>query len=181
MIETDMLSTIMKTKRLTLRPWRDSDADALYRYASDPEVGTRAGWRPHASCDESLEIIRTVFHNDSTWAIVWNESDEAIGAIGYGPSCDCSLPSRAEEPTVGYWVARPYWGMGIATEALRRMIVYIRRETEYRSLISRHFTDNPASGRVMEKSGFVPTGEYTTDESLYMGKNRAIRVLRLEL
>lgn len=69
-METDMLSTIMKTKRLTLRPWSDSDADVLYRYASDPEVGTRAGWRPHASCDESLEIIRTVFHNDSTWAIV---------------------------------------------------------------------------------------------------------------
>lgn len=78
-------------------------------------------------------------------------------------------------------MARPYWGKGIATEALRTMIAYIRRKAEYKSLISGHFTDNPASGNVMEKCGFVPTGEYTTDESLYMGRNRPIRVLRLEL
>ena len=50
----------MKTDRILLRPWRDSDAAALYKYASDPDVGTRAGWPPHKSVEESLEIIRTV-------------------------------------------------------------------------------------------------------------------------
>ena len=180
-MDANLNSMIMKTNRLTLRPWLDSDADALYKYASDVEVGLRAGWRPHASCEESLEIIQTIFRNETTWAIVWNESSEAIGAIGYGSSCDCSLPSREGEPTVGYWVARPYWGKGIATEALRTMIAYIRSKAEYKSLISGHFTDNPASGNVMEKCGFVPTGEYTADESLYMGRKRPIRVLRLEL
>ena len=61
----------MENERIVLRPWRESDAEALYKYASDPDVGPRAGWPPHKSVDESLEIIRTVFNNDTTWAIVW--------------------------------------------------------------------------------------------------------------
>ena len=72
----------MKTERITLRPWIERDAKALYKYASDPEVGPHAGWAPHLSEEESLEIIRTAFRNPTTWAIVWNETGEAIGAIG---------------------------------------------------------------------------------------------------
>ena len=172
---------MMKTERITLRHWLETDAKALYKYASDPEVGPRAGWQPHKSEEESLEIIRSVFNNPTTWAIVWNETGEAIGAIGYGPSCDCSLPAREGEPTVGYWVGKPYWGKGICTEALRLMIAHIRETTVIRSLISGHFTDNHASGRVMEKCGFVATGENVFDNSLHLGENRPIRVLRLEL
>ena len=129
--------------------------------------------------EESLEIIRTVFDNDTTWAIVLKDTGEAIGAIGYGPSCDCNLPAHEGEPTVGYWVARPYWGRGICTEALGLMIRNILSDTDIASLISGHFIDNPASGRVMEKCGFVPTGEECFDESLYGGEGRPIRVLRL--
>lgn len=112
----------MDTSRIFLRPWRDSDAAALYKYASDPEVGPRAGWPPHQSEDESLEIIRTVFNNDTTWAIVLKETGEAIGAMGYGSSCECKLPARPDEPTVGYWVGKPYWNKGICTEALALLI-----------------------------------------------------------
>ena len=167
--------------RITLRPWQESDAEALFKYASDPNVGPRAGWAPHKSIEESKEIIRTVFNNDSTWAIILNATGEAIGAMGYGPSCECKLPAREGEPTVGYWVARPYWNMGICTEALNMMIARIRTETKISSLISGHFIDNPASGKVMEKCGFVPTGEEVVDETLHCGTGRPIRVLRLEL
>lgn len=172
---------MMKSERITLRPWQDSDAKALYKYARDPDVGPRAGWPPHRSEAESLEIIRTVFNNPTTWAIVWNETGEAIGAIGYGSSCDCSLPAREGEPTVGYWVAKPYWGQGICTEALRLMMEHVRETTDIPSLISGHFTDNPASGRVMEKCGFVPTGDTVFDHRLYGGEDRPIRVLRREI
>ena len=55
----------METERIILRPWRESDAEALYKYASDPIVGERAGWAPHKSVEESLEIIHNVF-NDAT-------------------------------------------------------------------------------------------------------------------
>ena len=164
-----------------LRPWCDSDAAALYKYATDPEVGPRAGWPPHQSEAESLEIIRTVFNNDTTWAIVLKETGEAIGAMGYGSSCECKLPARPDEPTVGYWVGKPYWNKGICTEALALLIEHIRSTTDIKSLISGHFIDNPASGRVMEKCGFVDTGETAEDDSLYMGAGKPIRVLRMEL
>ena len=171
----------MQTDRIILRPWQDSDAEALYKYASEPEVGERAGWPPHKSVDESLEIIRTVFQNDTTWAIELKETGEAIGAMGYMPDCPLNLPARPSEPLVGYWVGKPYWNQGICTEALRLMLEYIRKETNYSSLICSHFIDNPASGRVMEKCGFVPTGETSVDESLHEGKEHPMRVLRLEL
>ena len=77
----------METERLLLRPWRDSDAPALFKYASDPEVGPRAGWPPHKNVEESLEVIRTVFNDaTNTWAIVLKETGEAIGAMGYLPA-----------------------------------------------------------------------------------------------
>ena len=171
----------METARLLLRPWLDSDAEMLFKYASDPDVGPRAGWPPHKSMEESLEIIRTLFHNDTTWAIVLKETGEAIGAIGYGPSCDCKLPARDGEPIVGYWVAKPYWNQGICTEALNLMLEHIKAAADIPSLISGHFVDNPASGRVMEKCGFVPTGETCIDETQYQGTDRPIRVLRLVL
>ena len=171
---------MLETERITLRHWLDTDAKVLYKYASDPEVGPRAGWPPHLSEEESLEIIHTVFNNPTTWAIVWNETGETIGAIGYGPSCDCSLPAREGEPTVGYWVAKPYWGKGICTEALQLMIRHIRNTTDIKSLIGGHFIDNPASGRVMEKCGFLPTGETAFDSKLYHGADKPIRVLRLD-
>ena len=156
----------METNRIVLRPWRESDAETLFKWASDPDVGPRAGWAPHKSVEESLEIIRTVFH---------------VGAMGYGPSCECDLPAREGEPLIGYWVAKPYWNRGICTEALQLMLDHIRQKTDIKSLISGHFVDNPASGRVMEKCGFIPTGETCIDEKQYQGKNRPIRILRLEL
>ncbi len=171
----------METKRIILRPWRDSDAETLFKYASDPDIGSRAGWPPHQSVKESLDIIRTVFHNDTNWAIELKATGEAIGAIGYGSSCNCKLPARKDEPITGYWIAKPYWNQGICTEALQLMLNHIRATTCIPSLISGHFIDNPASGRVMEKCGFVATGETCIDESQYKGKDRPIRILRLEL
>ena len=171
---------IMESGRIVLRPWREDDAPALYKYASDPEVGPRAGWEPHKSIKESIEIIRTVFHNDTTWAIELKETGEPLGAMGYLPAEGSHLPSRKGEPLVGYWVGRPYWNRGICTEALQLMLGHIREATDIRSLIGSHFIDNPASGRVMEKCGFVPTGETCIDQTL-AGSDSPMRVLRLEI
>lgn len=167
--------------RILLRKWEERDAHALYILASDPDVGSRAGWQPHQSEEESRDIIRTVFNNDTTLAIVLKEdTNTPIGAIGYGPSCDCSLPARAGEPTVGYWIGKPCWNKGFCTEALRMVIEHARRQG-IPSLISGHYTDNPASGRVMEKCGFVPTGEVCFDTGHPTDAHRPIRVLRITL
>ena len=180
---------LIASNRLLLRPWQDDDAPLLYRYASDPDVGPRAGWAPHQSVEESLHIIQTVFRNPTTWAIIRKEDDLLVGAIGYGPSCDCHLPAREGEPTVGYWIAKPFWNQGLCTEALQLLIAHLRQQNENNevsthaipSLISGHFIDNPASGRVMEKCGFLPTGDICYDPTLHSGTARPIRVLRLNL
>ena len=180
--QSDAIDNLLSfgSKRLLLRPWHETDAEILYYYAKDEEVGPRAGWAPHQSVDESRDVINNVFHNATTWAIVFRETGKVVGAIGYGPSCDCDLPARPDEPTVGYWVGKEYWNQGICTEALALLIDRIVNHTGIKSLVSGHYVDNPASGRVMEKCGFVATGECCTSPSLYGDSNRVIRVLRWE-
>ena len=107
----------METDRIILRPWRESDAEALFKYASDPNVGPRAGWPPHKSVEESLEIIRTVFHNDHTWAIELKQTGESIGCIGYYLYGESNITIGEHDAEVGYWVAKPYWNQGICSES----------------------------------------------------------------
>ena len=60
---------ILETERLTLRPWEESDAEDLYRYASDPAIGPMAGWPVHTSVENSREIIRDVLSANETYAV----------------------------------------------------------------------------------------------------------------
>ena len=171
---------ILQTDRLILRPWRESDAGALYRYASDPEVGLRAGWPPHNSEEESLEVIRTVFSGEGMWAIELKETGEAIGCAGYLPASASNLQIDNDQAEVGYWVARPYWDRGICTEALRAVVGYCFREKGVSALWGDYFPDNPASGRVMAKCGFVDTGRETLCPNLAVGADRPVRVMKLD-
>ena len=90
----------METERILLRYWQESDAEALFKYASGPDVGPRAGWPAHKSVEESREIIRTFFHNDTTWAIVLKETGEAIGCIATTPMKPATSQS---EKTTARW------------------------------------------------------------------------------
>lgn len=176
------VNNCFKSERLIMRRWRIEDAPQLFLLASDPVIGTQAGWAPHQNIEDSENVIRNVFNsNNTTWAVEMKSTHLVIGAIGYGASCDCNLPARENEPTIGYWIGKNYWNQGFCTEALHAMIAHIKKSTDIPSLISGHFIDNPASGRVMEKCGFVGTGETVIDEYLFDGKNRPIRVLRLEI
>lgn len=108
------MSTI-QTARLTLRPWREDDAEALFRAASDPEVGPRAGWPAHRSVSESLEVIRTVFATPETYALVPRAGEAAgtaVGAAGLKFAETSYLVRGDHEAELGYWLARPLWGRG---------------------------------------------------------------------
>ena len=72
---------IIETERLILRPWQEDDAEALYKYASDPDIGPPAGWPPHTSVEKSRDIIRTVFAAPETYAVCLKD-DIPIGSIG---------------------------------------------------------------------------------------------------
>lgn len=170
----------METERIKLRRWRDSDAEALFKYASDPDVGPRAGWPAHRTVEESLEIIRTVFHNDCTWAIVLKETDEPIGTMGYFTKDTSNIPIGDNDCEVGYWVGKPYWNRGICTEALRLMLDYCINTMHFRQIWADHFTGNPASGRVMEKCGFHDTGLLNRCSKLIGGDKDMVRIYRTD-
>ena len=168
----------METERILLRPWRESDAEALYKYASDPEVGPKAGWPPHQSVAESREIIRTIFSGEGMWAVEWKTTGEPIGCVGYLPASASNLKSAEDQCEVGYWIARPFWGKGICTEAMRLVVDYCIREKGFSTLWGSYFPDNPASGRVMEKCGFTDTGQETLCPNLEVGSDRPVRVMK---
>ena len=170
---------MMETERLILRPWQESDAETLYKYASDPEVGPRAGWPPHKSEEESLEIIRTIFNNDRTWAIELKETGEAIGCIGYFIYGESNINIGENDAEAGYWIAKPYWNQGICTEALRLLIDYCFNEKKFQNIWSDFFVNNPASGHVMEKCGFRDTGEINYCSKLQVGSYRPVKVMKL--
>ena len=153
----------METERILLRHWQESDAEALFKYASDPDVGPRAGWPAHKSVEESREIIRTFFHNETTWAIVLKETGEAIGCIGYYTHETSNIPIGENDCEVGYWVGKPYWNKGICTEALKLMLDYCIQVKHFENIWADHFTGNPASGR-------VPTVAYFADKCCYSTK-----------
>ena len=170
----------METERILLRPWRESDAETLFKYASDPDVGPRAGWQPHKSVEESLEIIRTLFSGDHMWAIEWKATGEAIGCIGYFVHGESNINIGENDAEPGYWIAKPYWNQGICTEALELLIDYCFNEKGFDNLWSDYFVNNPASGRVMEKCGFRDTGQINWCSHLYHGEDTPVRVMKLE-
>jgi RimJ/RimL family protein N-acetyltransferase len=77
---------------------------------------------------------------------------ELIGAVGY-------IESEGEQAEIGYWIGKPYWGHGFATEAARALIEHCFSERKFRKLTCGHFIDNPASARVIAKLGFRRVGD----------------------
>ena len=168
------------TERLLLRRWKLSDADALYKYACDPEVGPHAGWPPHKNVEESKMIIRELFTNDYTWAVILKETNEPIGCMGYYPFGKSNIEIGENDAEVGYWIGKPHWNNGYCTEALQAMIHYCYEKKHFQTLWADFFVDNPASGRVMEKCGFTDTGKENYCSNLYHGEDRPVHIMILE-
>ena len=93
---------ILTTDRLILRPWTEKDAESLYKYAKDPDIGPIAGWPSHQSVEESLQIIKTVFKCDECYAICEKGTNTAIGAIALKLKGQTDLTERDDESEVGY-------------------------------------------------------------------------------
>lgn len=145
-----------QTKRLILRPWEDADAEALYAYASDPDVGPAAGWPVHTSVQMSREVIRDVLQAPETYAVVLRDTGEPVGSIGLvKPRLQDVKPSdHALE--LGYWIGKPYWGRGLIPEAARALIDHAFRDLGCDQLWCAYFEGNAKSVRVQEKLGFAP-------------------------
>jgi RimJ/RimL family protein N-acetyltransferase len=100
------------------------------------------------------------------------EGTRLVGSVG--------LSRDGDKVELGYWIGRPYWGQGYATEAARALLS-LAKVLGHRRLVAGHFVDNPASGRVLRKLGFCPTGVVRKRFSLGRGHEAPAQQLSLVL
>ena len=143
---------ILETKRLILRPWCEGDAEELYQYARDPEVGPPAGWRPHTDVADSREIIRTILSAPETYAVCLKETGKPIGSIGLHRN---DLAEQDDEYELGYWLGKPFWGQGLIPEASQELLRYAFEDLGMNRIWCGHYDGNVKNRRVQEKLGFV--------------------------
>ncbi len=158
--------TRMETQRLILRTFAPEDVDDVYDYARDPSVGPNAGWKPHESRIESFCIVAGFIRGGEVWAIEHRRDGRVIGSIGLHKGRD---RSGEDCRTMGYVLARPYWGEGLCTEAARAVLRCGFDEMGLAVVAIAHYTDNERSRRVIEKCGFTPEGVMRRARTLYNG------------
>ena len=146
---------MLETERLILRKWTDADAESLFEYAKDPDVGPIAGWPPHQSVEESLLIIRNVLGGDECYAICEKENGRAIGAIELMLNGHTDMTERDDECELGYWLGKPFWGRGYMPEAARELIRHGFEDLHMRAIWCGYYDGNQKSKRVQEKVGFL--------------------------
>ena len=145
----------LETERLILRYWRESDAKDLFREAKDPRIGPMAGWPPHASEKESLDIIKNVLSKPYSYAVVLKTTNKVIGSISLFIGEDSSKEIWDDEGEIGYWIGFSHWGKGLIPEATNEFIRYSFEELNLEKLWCGYFDGNNNSKRVQEKCGFT--------------------------
>lgn len=148
----------LKTKRLTLRQLTLDDIDDLVRLAGSREVASTTTQIPHpytaedaqkwiADQQKDLENGKAV-----VFAITPTPHNYVIGSIGL------TITPEHNHAELGYWVGKPYWGKGYATEAARKVVEYGFEELKLNRIHAHHFERNQASGRVMKRAGLTREG-----------------------
>ena len=145
----------LESERLILRDFTEQDTDDLYRYAVDPDVGPRAGWKPHESREESLSIVRMFIEEDNVYAIERKSDRRVIGSLGLHHD---KWRNLTDVRMIGYVLAQDCWGNGYMTEAVKRLLQFGFEELHLRLMSISHYTFNKQSRRVIEKCGFVYEG-----------------------
>jgi RimJ/RimL family protein N-acetyltransferase len=150
------MSVILETGRLLLRPPRAADISHFVPLLSDFEVAKNLSRVPHPYTeDDACAFIVTCgagwrSGDDLAFAILRKMPSAYIGICGLHPARNWEF---------GYWLGKPYWGQGYATEAGARAVDFAFEELGAERVNAGWFHDNPASGRVLEKLGFRRTGE----------------------
>lgn len=155
----------LETERLILRKLRMQDAKDMFEYSRDPLVAQHVLWTAHTTISDSRGTIRYQLHkyrcgDPASWGIVEKASDRLIGTIGF-----MWFEAENLSAEVGYSMARACWNRGYMTEALQCVINYGFEKLLMNRIEAQHESDNPASGRVMEKCGMRHEG--TLRQRLY--------------
>jgi RimJ/RimL family protein N-acetyltransferase len=138
--------------RCTVRSWQISDAQALVTYGNNRKIWLNLRDRfpyPYTRRD-ALEFLRSVVGRQPETVFAVTLDDEAIGSIGFVLQQDVERVSAE----IGYWLGEPFWGRGIASEALSAVTTYATERHGLTRLFALPFASNVASCRVLEKAGY---------------------------
>lgn len=145
----------IKTERLILRKFTMADVDEVYRnWTSNEKVTPYVTWSTHKNVEETKGVIQhwvDEYENGSyNWVVELAGTGELIGSISV-----ISISEKHKNCEIGYCYGSKYWNQGYATEALKAIIDYMLNVCEMHVVEAKHYSLNPASGRVMEKAGMV--------------------------
>ncbi|MGL6058959.1 MAG: GNAT family N-acetyltransferase [Culicoidibacterales bacterium] len=150
----------LTTERLILRALRVSDAQAMYdHWAHSGEVTKFLTWPPHQNVEATQTLLTTWERQYQQpdfyqWGIVLKvNGDEPIGTISV-----VSLDERIGKMEIGYCLSETFWGQGIMSEALVAVVAFLFNTVGVNRLESRHDPNNPGSGAVLKKAGFLYEG-----------------------
>lgn len=157
----DISDVVLTTPRLSLRPWRQSDLEDFFTYASVDGVGQMAGWLPHDSREVTRKILDSFITHRKTFALDYQGT--VIGSLGIEeyhaedfPQLDCQK-CRA----LGFVLSKEYWGRGLMPEAVNAVIRWLFEEQKLDVILCAHFDWNTQSAKVQHKCGFRPYAEGT--------------------
>ncbi|QGY38765.1 GNAT family N-acetyltransferase [Pseudodesulfovibrio cashew] len=150
--------TVLLTRRCVMRPWQDSDVALLPSIASTRKISWNTSNKfPYPFGEpEAQRLLR--FSNDGAGEDVWQFAVEFGGELAGSCGAIRGTDVQAHTATIGYWLGVDYWGKGIATEMVARLVDYMTLETDIEQLTATCYGWNPASARVLEKAGFEREG-----------------------
>ena len=158
----ELAKSVIGTRRLILRPLRESDAAAIFALFNDWDVMRWLSSPPwpytRGDAEAFVRAMRAPADDTAEVAFAITLQDRLIGSIGLRPRPASNLQSDAGL-NVGYWLGRAYWGHGYMTEALRALVNHVFALSGEAAIFCGAFADNRASLRVQEKAGFMPAGE----------------------
>ena len=161
----------LTTERLILSPWKLSDAADLFSYAQNPNVGPAAGWAPHRSIFDSVQLIVSVLKPGGVFAIRPKETGRAIGTISL--SEDKHRPGlRSME--LGYSMSEDYWGQGLMTEAAQAVIKHGFGNLGLDRISITTGPENTKSQNIIRKCGFTYEGTLRQAFLVYDGSVRDV-------
>jgi RimJ/RimL family protein N-acetyltransferase len=144
------------TERLVLRGLVRSDAQQICELLADSRVAAMTANVPHPygrdDADAFVERGLTRDWNREPGFVIEHRNFGLVGMLGI-------KLGEAGKPALGFWLGRPFWNRGYATEALRAALTWVKRDWRKKVVVAGHFSDNPASGQVLCKAGFLYTGD----------------------
>ncbi len=177
---SEQTNMVLETDRLVLRSWEITDAGELYELAKDPAVGPIAGWPPHGSVEETAQIIRDILSAPETFCVTLKETGKIVGCAGFNFGEVASMKLSGDEGELGYWIGKPFWGRGYATEAARRVVEHGFNDLGLLGIWGGYYEGNDRSCNVQKKLGFQDRGCVRGVYVEPLGEKRDMHLLYLE-